>query len=407
MQKIRFAICGAGHRAIFLAKNAIPKTDGTEVIAGCDLYEDKAIMLCDEVEESTGIRPAVYTDHIKMFEEEKPDAVLVATGWKQHIDVAIDALERGIAVAMEVGGAYNEEECRELIATYERTKTPFMFMENCCFNKDELLATALVRKGVFGKPVYCHGAYSHDLREEIGYGNIRRLYRLHEYTTRNRDNYPTHDLGPIAKILGINRGNRMVSLSSRASGSFGLSEYVNNNPELSEIHGREFKQGDVVETLITCENGELISLKLNTTLPTFYSREFTVQGTRGMYKAETNTVVVDDMEDFSHDKSLLANGNLINNAKNYEEYLPEMWKKVTPEIIEAGHGGCDVFEFEAFCEALREGREMPIDVYDAAAWMSISYLSEKSIALGGAPVEIPDFTSGAYKTRPMCDVVEI
>ncbi len=27
----------------------------------------------------------------------------------------------------------------------------------------------------------------------------------------------------------------------------------------------------------------------------------------------------------------------------------------------------------------------PIDVYDAAAWMSISCLSEQSVAMGGAP----------------------
>lgn len=39
---------------------------------------------------------------------------------------------------------------------------------------------------------------------------------------------------------------------------------------------------------------------------------------------------------------------------------------------------------------------MPLDVYDAAAWMAITPLSEQSIALGSAPVEIPDFTSGRW-----------
>lgn len=91
MRIIRFAICGAGHRAVFLAKNAIPKAMGTEIVAVCDPYEDKAEALCSEVEQVTVLRPVKYTDHIKMFENEKPDAVLVATGWKQHIDVAIDA----------------------------------------------------------------------------------------------------------------------------------------------------------------------------------------------------------------------------------------------------------------------------------------------------------------------------
>ena len=41
----------------------------------------------------------------------------------------------------------------------------------------------------------------------------------------------------------------------------------------------------------------------------------------------------------------------------------------------------------------------PIDVYDAAAWMSISCLSEQSVAMGGAPVAIPDFTNGKWMER--------
>ena len=42
---------------------------------------------------------------------------------------------------------------------------------------------------------------------------------------------------------------------------------------------------------------------------------------------------------------------------------------------------------------LIKGEEMPIDVYDAASWMVITVLSEESIALGGHPVTIPDFTA--------------
>jgi len=39
---------------------------------------------------------------------------------------------------------------------------------------------------------------------------------------------------------------------------------------------------------------------------------------------------------------------------------------------------------------------MPVNVYDAAAWMSITPLSEQSIAQGGAPVAISDFTRGKW-----------
>jgi len=41
---------------------------------------------------------------------------------------------------------------------------------------------------------------------------------------------------------------------------------------------------------------------------------------------------------------------------------------------------------------------MPIDVYDAAAWMAITALSEESASLNGQPVPIPDFTSGRWLT---------
>ena len=50
---------------------------------------------------------------------------------------------------------------------------------------------------------------------------------------------------------------------------------------------------------------------------------------------------------------------------------------------------------------------MPIDVYDMAAWMSITPLSEQSILTGGTPQPIPDFTRGKWLLRKPLDVVEL
>lgn len=407
MKTIRFAVCGAGRRGTALTRDVLVNLPDVEICGVFDPYTDKAEDLAGIVEEKAGYRPKVYGGSDELFEAEKPDAVFVATSWEAHIPVALDAMERGIAVALEVGAVYNEKECRDLIDTYERTKTPFMLLENCCFGRDELFATAMARGGEFGEIVYCHGAYMHDLREQVSHGELERHYRNGEYTKRNRDNYPTHDLGPIAMLLGINRGNRMVSLSSRASKARGVNEYCKNNEKVAYLSDREFAQGDIVETLITCENGELINLRLDTTLPAYYSREFTVRGTKGMYEQKNNMVFLDGDE---HDEAEPVNTmrkELNNATKFYDKYMPDMWKNITPEMIESGHGGMDIFEFEAFCDCLRNGKEMPIDVYDAAAWMSISYLTEQSIAAGGASVEIPDFTNGAYKTRELRDVVAL
>ncbi len=406
MKEIKFVLCGCGHRGASLTKNIVAKVDGVKIVGVCDTgWIDKAETLKNELKDLYNIDVKAYDNYKKMFEELNPDAVFVATSWEYHVEVATYAMEKGVAVAMEVGGAYNAEECYKLVSTYEKTKTPFMFMENCCFNKDELFVTNVVRNGLMGEIVHCHGAYAHDLRHEIAYGKQNRHYRLRNYLSRNCENYPTHELGPIAKILNINRGNRMVSLTSMASKSAGLHEYVQDKEELNELKDAVFAQGDIVKTLIKCENGELISLCLDTTLPRFYSREFTVRGTKGMYTQDNDMLLIEG--DYEESWDLLNfYKNHHHNTVNYEKYLPKIWKDVTQEILDAGHGGMDYFEFVAFFDALKNGTEMPIDVYDAASWMAITYLSEISIKNGGAPVEIPDFTNGKYKTRKPKDVVE-
>lgn len=131
-----------------------------------------------------------------------------------------------------------------------------------------------------------------------------------------------------------------------------------------------------------------------------------MRGTKGAYEQKLNMAVFDG-EEMDHGGKIEYIKQEVDNAvKYYDKYLPKMWKEITLEMIEAGHGGMDIFEFEAFCDCLRTGKEMPIDVYDAAAWMSVAYLTEESIKKGGAAVEIPDFTNGAYKERPRKDVIE-
>lgn len=408
MKKLTFSICGTGCRGESLTRNVIAELPDVEILAVCDVCADKAETLADRLAEMTGLRPLIFTDHGEMFANCKTDAVYVATDWETHIGIAIDAMRQGIAVAMEVGRAFDEAECRSLVSAWEETHTPFMMMENCCFGKEELFATSLARNGVLGTVVYCHGAYAHDLRSEVAYGDINRHYRLKQYSTHNCENYPTHELGPIARLLNVTRGNRFVSLVSRASRSCGLHEYVQDKPELDYLKDREFAQGDIVETLITCENGELINIRLDTTLPRYYSREMTVRGTGGMYDQNCNMVIRERGDKHEEWKSVKAvRAHLDNAGEYYDDYLPKLWKDVEAEKLKKGHGGIDYLEFVAFVDALRNGDEMPIDVYDAATWLAVGYLSEMSIKLGGASVEFPDFTNGAYKTREPKDVTEI
>ena len=45
--------------------------------------------------------------------------------------------------------------------------------------------------------------------------------------------------------------------------------------------------------------------------------------------------------------------------------MPECWKDMTEDAYQKGHGGIDWLAYAAFVDALKNGTEMPVDVYDA------------------------------------------
>ena len=395
MKNINVAYIGYGERGRALLELVLEQVDAISAV--CDIYEDRAEACAKAVEESRGVRPAVYTDYKDAIADENVNVVMILTAWESHIPIALEAMRAGKAVALEVGGAYSVEDCWELVRTQESTGVPFMFLENCCFGRRELMIKNMVELGLFGRIVHRSGGYQHDLREEIAIGVENRHYRLRNYLSRNCENYPTHELGPIARILGINKGNRMVSLTSTASCAAGMHEYILANKSDDEaLKNAEFAQGDVVTTVIKCARGETITLTLDTTLPRFYSRGFTVRGAKGMYEEATDSVFLDRQEDKTYDWTWIK--NKVGNADEYaREYEHPIWKQFLEDGVRGGHGGMDYLELKAFFDALRADAPMPIDVYDAASWMAITALSEISVANGSAPVEIPDFTSGRWE----------
>lgn len=399
METIRIGIVGLGQRGSSMCDTFLAFKN-VEVTAICDKYADRVAAVSQKIQEKREKEPSCYTDFKKFIEERNFDAVYVATDWEEHINQAIVCLENHIPVGMEVGGAYDINDCFRLVEAYEKTKTPIMLMENCMYDKFETLLFNLNKAGKFGDIVHCHGAYSHDLRDEITGGNINRHYRLRNYIARNCENYPTHELGPIARLLNINRGNRFVSLVSISSVSKGLKEYVKSGKCKDEsLKDVEFAQGDVVSTIIKCENGETITLTLDTTLPGYYSRQLVVKGTKGCANQEANMVLFDG-EQTTFWKTIETLKKNMDNIDQYkDEYFDDNWKNVTDEQINLGHGGMDYFLIKDFIDCLINNKPMPVDVYDAAAWYAITPLSEKSIKENGAVQEIPDFTKGQYKNR--------
>lgn len=395
--KLGIGLIGIGLRGRDILRNILlANTEKVAVTAVCDVYEDRTAAAQDTVTATGAPAPFATTDYRELLLRDDVDAVLVICSWEDHIRVAIDAMRAGKPVGMEVGGAYSVEECWELVRTQEETGTPFMFLENCCYSRREMMVMRMVDEGLFGDIVHCCGSYEHDLRDEIADGRKNRHYRLRNYIHRNCENYPTHELGPIAQILRINRGNRMLSLTSTASSAMGMKEYLKtHNRDDAFVQNAVFRQGDVVTTVIKCAGGQTVRLTLGTTLPRFYSRNFTVCGTKGMYEENSDSVYLDDDPQMRrhHWNWKPCFGNAADFEKDYEH---PVWQRLLRDGVRGGHGGMDWLVYGEFFDCLLEGRPFPIDVYDAAAWMVITPLSEQSIARGSMPVSIPDFTSGKW-----------
>ena len=126
-----------------------------------------------------------YTDYKEMLEKENLDALLICTTWITHARIAIDAMRAGLDVAMEVGGAASIEECWEMVRTSERTGKFCMLLENCCYDRKEMLVYNMVRQGLFGEITHCEGGYRHDLRDEICLGRENIHGRLYNFQMRN------------------------------------------------------------------------------------------------------------------------------------------------------------------------------------------------------------------------------
>lgn len=411
VSKVRLGFIGVGARGLGTMELAMMRQD-IEVVAICDIDHVTLGRALDMITKAGRKKPAVYSDGEYDFKrlllDKNVDAVMICTPWEWHTPMSVAAMKSGKAVACEVAGAMSLDECWQLVRTQEETGTPFMIMENVCYRRDVMAVLNMVRQGLFGELIHLEGGYQHDLREvkfndgvnyygggvefgDKGYSEAR--WRTTHSVYRNGDLYPTHGIGPVATMTGINRGNRFEYLTSMASKARGLHDYVVNHPKGGKDHPNarvNFRLGDVVTTNIMTANGETITLTHDTNLPRPYSLGFRVQGTKGLW--------------MDVNKSFYVEGR--SPAHRWEQadaYLKEfdhpLWKKYENDASGAGHGGMDWFVMNAFIEAYKRNEPMPLDVYDHAAWSAITCLSEQSIAQGGEPQAFPDFTDGKWMAR--------
>lgn len=413
LSKVRLGFIGVGARGINHVQQALYRED-VEIVAICDI-DQQAIARTNALITKAGRKaPVAYTKgdeaFLDLLKRDDIDGVVIATPWEWHTPMAVATMKARKYAGLEVSATVTLKESWELVNTYEKTGAHCMLLENVCYRRDVMAVLNMVRQGMFGEMTYAHCGYQHDLRNikfndgksisgvgaEFGEkGFSEAHWRTQHSVDRNGDLYPTHGLGPVAHWLNINRGNRFMYLTSMATQSRGLHNYVVEKGGPNHPNAKvKFKLGDVVTTMVQCANGENITIIHDTNSPRPYSLGFRAQGTKGIWMDDGDTIYLEGVSAKPHQWEPFA--------PYQDKYDHPLWKQHAQTAQNAGHGGIDFFVLRGFIEAIKNQVAPPIDVYDAAAWSAISPLSEQSIAAGSKPMEIPDFTRGKWKTnRPI------
>lgn len=201
--------------------------------------------------------------------------------------------------------------------------------------------------------------------------------------------------------MNIHRGdklNYLVSVDTRAIG---------NPAFIREKTGEavtDFRNGDHTMTMIRTEKGNSILIEHDVTSPRPYSRMYQLSGTKGFankYPVQGLALAGDALgPDVVADHENLDTHSFL--PREVFDAMMQKYKHPIARDIEekakevGGHGGMDFIMDYRLIYCLQRGLPLDMDVYDLAEWCCLIPLTEISLDNGSVPVEIPDFTRGAW-----------
>ena len=413
MKQVRVGIAGTGFRGVD-AVDYISQLPNTSVTALCDLYQER-IDIANGILTKKARKPKAEREFIgpeaykAMADWDGVDVIYITAPWQMHVPIALYALAAGKVALVEVPAALTIDDCWALVEVSEKYRRPCMMLENCCYGESEMLGLSLVKQGILGEILHGEGGYNHDLRNwcygdfdpaikfQCGYWNHWRL----KYNAEHDGNqYPTHGFGPIAQAMDINRGDKLDYLVSLSSKPYNFERYAKRKFGAgSELGGKKVKMGDVNTTLIHTALGRSIQVRHNVATPQRGFRYEVINGSDGVWCGYPDKLF------FQGHGAPETKGHEFFDEKTYrtmrEKYKHPCWKQAggAADVV-GGHGGMDFMMGLRWTYCLQAGVPLDFDVYDLASWCSICELSERSCTNGSRPVEIPDFTRGAWKTTP-------
>jgi len=426
LERLRVGLVGTGERGSVLLRLLLQIPD-VDVLAICDVdpvsLDDARARIRESGRKGIDIYSGDDYAYRDMLDRADLDAVFIATPWRWHAPMATDTMRAGKHAFVEVPLATTLQDLWEIVDTSESTRRHCMMMENVCYGRDEMMVLNMVQQGLLGELTHGEGAYIHDLRWQMK--EIERKtgsWRTYYHTTMRGNIYPTHGLGPIAQYMGINRRDRFDYMTSVSSPALGRAAYARREfPPDHERNRLKYIKGDMNSTLIKTVQGRSILVQYDTTTARPYSRLNLVQGTGGAFAGFPSRIALENPPpsvqagyEAAHAEAMQTWAGAgrqgpeprphsyhewdLDMDKWYRLYDHPLWVSMKTAVEEAGgHGGMDFVMLSRIVQCLRDGLPLDQSVYDGAAWSSLFPLSHESVVNRSRPVDIPDFTRGAWR----------
>lgn len=138
-------VIGAGRAGMIHAKNFRSRVPKAKLVAIADPVEEAAKRASNELEIDS-----YYLDYTQALDDDRIDAVVIATPTKYHKDIAVAAAKAGKHILCEKPMAMNENECDEMIESAEKNKVVLQIGFMRRYDENFIRAKAIIDSGEIG-----------------------------------------------------------------------------------------------------------------------------------------------------------------------------------------------------------------------------------------------------------------
>ena len=295
------------------------------------------------------------------------------------------ALKNQKHVLCEVPIIQSLDQGYEVLRTQKQVGKICMMAENYCFTPTIIALQQLFDEDCFGEIVYVRTGYIHDCKH-LAFSDTGSVLtwrgRARQYISGN--DYPTHSIGPICKLLGIGDGSkRLKTITSFCTKESAMTNFAQSmRPKAAPPITKNFKRGDISLSFIKTSDDTLIELILDTVSNRPSSMgDLYIQGTKGCFMSgrfDNEEPVVffnHTTNNFAANKIeiLAVNDYLEKNDFNVQKSLGRLfpfWKIL-----------------KSFEESIRGVYGPAITTEESVLWSSIIELSQKSVTNGSNPIQ--------------------